>query len=733
MKKIIILFLFICLLVIPTIVQAQWIQTNGPFGGSANALTSNGDKIFACLNGNVFFSTDNGTSWNPTVLINQAVNSIMSGNGNLFALTGGLGIFLSTDDGVSWNTINNGLTPYLRVNTLLAVGTNLFTSTQGGTSRNRINKVYRSTDNGKNWTSSDNGLLNSKVNTFVSCVPKTKETNIFAGSESGVFHSTDFGDSWQSIGLSNINVSALAIISDSTNIACIIAGTNNGIYRSTNGGIIWEHTNSGLSDTLISVLAIKPGNSEGTNIFTGTEGGSVYLSTNNGINWKSISTGLIAGSWNGGAGIHSLTFVGPILFACTDAGIFLSTNYGKSWQPSNNGIQDVTVNTLITLPAKEGNTRIFAGTFPSGIFMSTNNGDNWTAFNNGINSINCNALIAKNGDIFAGTSSGIFHSTYYGSTWTYSGLENNAPVISFCLVPNNNGETNILAGTWYGNFISSNGGSTWNKIGLDHEITAAIIDSNSAGGINIFAGTNGSGIFLSTDNGITWNSLHNGIPTMTTIYALAFSGTNLFAAAGYIVYSSSDNGMSWSPTGLNTYVTSEYTYITSLVTSSRGSKSSTIFAGSNSLGVFASTDNGVTWQSANLGLSNLGICSLAVSELYLFAGTNRAGIWRRPLSELTSIQEKPSGQIPEYFSLSQNYPNPFNPTTRINYQLPLFSKVSIKVFDILGREIATLVNEEKPAGNYTILFDGNKLTSGVYLYQLKAGEHVITRKFVLLK
>ena len=83
----------------------------------------------------------------------------------------------------------------------------------------------------------------------------------------------------------------------------------------------------------------------------------------------------------------------------------------------------------------------------------------------------------------------------------------------------------------------------------------------------------------------------------------------------------------------------------------------------------------------------------------------------------------------------QNYPNPFNPSTIINYQLPVSSKVTLKIYDVLGSEVATLVDEEEPAGSYNVQFTINniQLSSGVYFYQLKAGDYVQVKKMILMK
>ena len=89
--------------------------------------------------------------------------------------------------------------------------------------------------------------------------------------------------------------------------------------------------------------------------------------------------------------------------------------------------------------------------------------------------------------------------------------------------------------------------------------------------------------------------------------------------------------------------------------------------------------------------------------------------------------------IPIVYSLSQNYPNPFNPSTTINYAIQKQGNVILIIFDVLGREISTLVNKEQPQGNYEIEFDASNLTSGIYFYSMKAGEFYNTKKLILLK
>ncbi len=99
---------------------------------------------------------------------------------------------------------------------------------------------------------------------------------------------------------------------------------------------------------------------------------------------------------------------------------------------------------------------------------------------------------------------------------------------------------------------------------------------------------------------------------------------------------------------------------------------------------------------------------------------------------ITSIKNGINDHL-KVFSLSQNYPNPFNPSTKISYSIPNQSHVSLKVYDVLGREVALLISKEQPVGNYSIEFDASKLTSGIYFYRIQAGEFIETKKMVLMK
>ena len=140
----------------------------------------------------------------------------------------------------------------------------------------------------------------------------------------------------------------------------------------------------------------------------------------------------------------------------------------------------------------------------------------------------------------------------------------------------------------------------------------------------------------------------------------------------------------------------------------------------------ANTTHTLVPEWGNLNLSNLKILIDTGNK-----GSNDDSLIL--VNQYTGVNDHNQPNIPNNYSLAQNYPNPFNPTTTINYQLQFSGRVTLKVFNILGREVAALVNEDKPAGNYSVNFDAGRLSSGIYFYRLQSGNFIATKKMILLK
>jgi hypothetical protein len=364
-------------------------------------------------------------------------------------------------------------------------------------------------------------------------------------------------------------------------------------------------------------------------------------------------------------------------------------------------------------------TNLFVG--GGGIFLSTDNGTNWVGVDVGLATGDVYAIVVSDTNLFAGTTGrGVLISTNKGITWdnTYNHVLRLYSVSSLAL-----SGTNLFAGTYdHGVFLSTNNGTSW--AAKNTNLTDSVVTALVANGTNLLAATT-SGIFLSTDNGISW---HSTIMTNPHVRSFVASSSDLFAGADDKgVFLSTDNGTNWSAvnSGLKNI------YVEALALSG-----SYLFAGTFGGGVYLSTNNGTSWNEVNIGLDTSAhfVTSLAVIGTNLFAGMyGGAGVWRRPISEMVTAVNETKSEIPRSFSLSQNYPNPFNPATVISFTLPSKSFVSLKVFDIIGKEVATIVSEEMLAGNHSRQWNAAKMSSGIYFYRMHAGFFTETKKLVLIR
>ncbi|NOS86391.1 MAG: T9SS type A sorting domain-containing protein, partial [Ignavibacteria bacterium] len=136
-------------------------------------------------------------------------------------------------------------------------------------------------------------------------------------------------------------------------------------------------------------------------------------------------------------------------------------------------------------------------------------------------------------------------------------------------------------------------------------------------------------------------------------------------------------------------------------------------------------------------LNGVGISSLCIFNGYILAGTIDNSVWKRSLTEIIGIKMI-SNVTPEIYYLSQNYPNPFNPQTKIKFAIPSnlkghTSTVRLIIYDLLGREVATLVNEALKPGTYEADWDASNYSSGVYFYKIITESFVETKKMILMK
>lgn len=642
-----VLFFLISWLLPFQFIHAQWVQTNGPYGGEIRSLAlsnngAGGTNIFAGTNGyGLFRSTDSGSSWNGVNVglpVQNAIYTLAISGTNIFAGTwgNGDGVYLSTNNGISWTSVSNGLSSNPNIASLVVSGTNLFAGTvySGG--------IFRSTNYGAIWTAINNGLpANVDVNALA-----VNSSNIFAGTSiGGIFHSTDNGTNWIYSGFKDTTILSLTTVG--TNI---FAGTfNSGVFLSTNNGTNWVKTS--LRNIYDNAFAVS-----GKNIFAGTGTSGVFLSTDNGANWKAVNNGLPTNYWVWSLAVFSNGGENSNILAGTSVGVFLSTNNGTSWTEVNTGLTGTQVLALAV-----SGSNIFAGT-RSGVFLSTNDGNNWSSVNNGFISYNviyASALAVSGSNIFVGIidyNNGIFLSTNNGASWIGNGMPQ-GQVQSIVISPAGKNGSNIFAGTiGQGVFLSTNNGGSWSVVntGLTNkDIFSLAIASDGAGGTNIFAGTWGSGVFLSTNNGSSWTAVNNDLLKNAYVGSLVVSsngetgGMNLFASASG-VYLSTNNGTSWNSINNN------------LPDGGFLALSGMNLFSSDLGGVFLSTNNGTNWTNVSQGLPTQinfprnDILSFVISDFNIFAGTWGGCVWRRPLSEMISSVWQDSIKIKDNGNISQS-------------------------------------------------------------------------------
>jgi photosystem II stability/assembly factor-like uncharacterized protein len=359
------------------------------------------------------------------------------------------------------------------------------------------------------------------------------------------------------------------------------------------------------------------------------------------------------------------------------------------------------------------------------LFRSTNNGDNWA----GLHPDHVSAIVQSSSNIFCGVwetnmsqTAGVYRSTNNGVNWTLIGLNNQ---IIFDVAANNQ---QIIASSILNSkvYSSTNQGLNWTDITGD--LTYGVQKVAISNGM-IYGG--GQGLHVTTNNGIHWSTLFLSDNTDAFIVS---DSTIFIGTYSHGVYRSTNSGQSWEQTlNVSKRIYSLYRY------------GSNIFVGGDTC-FYVSTDGGSTFTDKRQGLGNATISGIVVQNNYVFVvnsnylSTNVSG-WKRPLQELIGINNI-SSEIPGDYTLYQNYPNPFNPSTKIKFSVTSVgayrnTPVQLTVYDLLGQEVAVLVNEQLKPGTYEVDWDASNYPSGVYFYRMTVNDAStslsFTKRMVLLK
>ncbi len=384
------------------------------------------------------------------------------------------------------------------------------------------------------------------------------------------------------------------------------------------------------------------------------------------------------------------------------------------------------------------------------IIHTTNGGESWeTQFSNdSLNVVNLFFLDNQTGwasawsSVYEPYGTFILKTTNGGTDWEPTRLRVGEKFVnSFYFLDTSKG----FAVGYPGLFMRTvDGGETWVDVNLDSAVLSGFPPYTvkfyndqygyASGGVRDIAGV----VWRTTDGGIDWTTVVNNLTSEPVYDIHIFDSLNVIAMGGDPEYGASlvkttDGGNTWNYTLLGTLW---YPVDIGFRTATEGWGP----MGAQRKFLYTS-DAGESWSELSTP-DSVNVIRISFPDTLHGFGIGENGEMVKYVYQKPNIVKSYPGKISSFY-LSQNYPNPFNPTTNIEYQIPDREFVTLIVYDVLGNEVAILVNEEKPAGNYSVQFsakggsasggDGSRLSSGIYFYKLISGQYISVKKMILLK
>ena len=675
-------------------------QNPSPQGNTIWDMQFINDNVgYACGNfGTVIKTTDGGVTWDqfnaPTT---KNLFTVFFFNSNTGYVAGSGGYLAKTDNGgLTWAVVNFPTNDFLKKV--------LFTDQNTGyvlSSFSTSTHVYKTTDAGATWNNQGNGGA-----LFLDDMYFLNQDTGFAcgGSLSGyIIKTTNGGNTWSLVSDAQFQaIYAIKFLNDNTGYA---AGDDGGIYKSVDAGLNWTQVGSPSSSELNDIYFRND-----TVIVAGV--GTILLkSTNQGSSWDVTYSGF------------SIIYQ---TFTVTDGGTYhRAGQYGRMTRSTNGGANwidqpDITNATLWDVDFIDANTGVAVGSWQSNIMVrTTNGGTNWSAVDPGVGISLFSVDFADNNIGYAcGTIGNMVKTTDAGATWSVlnvAGTDDILRSIDFV-----NANTGYALGDYGMIFKTTNGGSNWTAMQSDANDGSALFFTSEETGF-LTSGSFGE-TFKTTNGGVNWTALNNNLNG--AIWSISFVNSDTGYMAGSGIERTTDGGATWHL--LNTPSSSYRSVVF---------KENFGYAVGNSGLIIKSTDYGNNWITQPT-VTNNGLMAVDFTDSYNVYAVGLVGtiISTIPQELVPTGVDPVVHNTPDNFSLKQNYPNPFNPSTKIQFAIPKNGFVTLKVYDMLGREVSTLVSRQLTMGTYNFDFNGANLTSGVYFYRLDVqGQFSETKKMLLVK
>jgi len=703
---------FAIVIVFSSILYSQnWVWQNPlPQGKSLKNIFAVNESIAFAVgdNGTVLKTLDEGENW---LILSSGVSTKLN---SCFFVTENIG-YIAGDDGKILKTTNGGSSfTQLDSKSSADIHTLFFFNELSGYAAGSNGTILFTSDGGINWVQRENDDKKAISDIFF-----ISDSNGWYVGEEGIIKATvDGGANWTNQNSNTNNIlSSVFFISQSVGWVC---GTNGTLLKTTDGGNTWQPQYTGVSNWLRSLIFIDQDNG----IIVG-EPGIILTTTDGGSSWmKNEQPRLFE--------LYSVSSFNNKLFVVGKSGIIISSSdMGLNWEFRSGW--DIEINDILFKNENEG---IAVGN--DGFIITTSDGgNNWVKRESGITkNLNAIGFNKRKPDQYwvVGDSATVLFSSDNGITWSVDFLILLVTENDFYGVVVKSGFIKIA--TTNGKYVEKrfSGDTNWQQRG-NFSISEDFFDiyadtwKSDFGLINRTLLVGQDGVFCNFDQESF--SLDTGhVQGADDLYDIFFWENNLYGwvVGKYGIVARTDyviaNGI-WSVIAqMDVNALYSVIFISPLIGYTAGTNGS----------LYKTANNGYAWYKINTGVTNLLQKVFFINEnTGWIAGVN--GIILRTANDghlITSNEDRISS-LPDKYFLSQNYPNPFNPSTTISFHLPETGFVSLKIYDLLGNEVKTLINEERHVGEYSVKFDGSNLSSGVYFYRLASGNFSETKKLLLLK